>query len=477
MSQLLTRVQRVSDQQLPQTIDGLFPESIARQYGLRGSQTYEIVYGLTRTRMTLAPGTTSLTLKESAARPLHLAFGMAKLGLRFEPGEKRFVIGPLVGVLIAGMSPGPEGPFGNITDFCREVSQTCRTRGGIGFVYTLSEVSAETNKLEGWTYRDGRWVKQLFPLPYCSYNRIGSRRIERKEETQTRLSILKQKGGLFFNEQFLDKWLIHQKLAVNSDASHLLPHTTLYTGASALQAMLTRHSYVYVKPSSGSLGRGIIRIAWKNNEYICQYETINGAATRHFRTFAALHQMLRPRLAKHSYLIQQGLHLIRSHGGLLDFRALVQKDRTGKWAITSIVGRTGTRQSIVSNVARGGTMLPLVRALATSTLPTSMHATVASTIRRQALTVAHLFEQSMGGHYAELGIDIAVERTGRVWLLEVNSKPSKTNDAVASTTSGPRPSVVRIVDYCFYRNGFTVLPRKKKSTASKRSIQKRRTSQ
>ncbi|WCN37261.1 YheC/YheD family protein [Aneurinibacillus uraniidurans] len=462
MSQLLTRVQRVSDQQLPQKIDGLFPESIARQYGLRGSQTYEVVYGLARTRMTLAPGTTSLTFKESAAHPLHLSFGTAKLGLRFEPDEKRFVIGPLVGVLIAGMSPGPEGPFGNITDFCREVSQTCRARGGIGFVYTLSQVSAETNKLEGWMYRDGRWVKQVFPLPYCSYNRIGSRRVERKEETQTRLHLLKQKGGLFFNEQFLDKWMIHQKLAENPDASRLLPHTTIYNGASSLQAMLTRHSYVYMKPSSGSLGRGIIRITQQNGEYICQYETINGAATRRFRTFAALHQMLKPRLTGRLYLVQQGLHLIRSHGGLVDFRALVQKDRTGKWAITSIVGRTGTRQSIVSNVARGGTMLPLTRALVASTLPTSMQVAVAGTIRRQALAVARLFEQSIGGHYAELGIDIAVERTGRVWLLEVNSKPSKTNDAVASPTRSPRPSVTRIVDYCFYRNGFAVQARKKK---------------
>lgn len=477
MSQLLTRIQRVSDQQLPTAIDGLFPESIARQHGLRGSQTYEIVYGLTRTRMRLSPGTSTFTLKESAARSLRLSVEAARLGLRFDPGEKRFTIGPLVGVLVAGMSPGPEGPFGSITDFCREVIQTCRTRGGVGFVYTLSQVSAETNSVEGWTYRGGHWVKQTFPLPYCSYNRIGSRRTERKEDTQGRLDILKQKGGLFFNEQFLDKWLIHQKLTANSSASRLLPHTVVYSGASSLQAMLNQHAYLYAKPSSGSLGHGIIRIARKNGEYICQYETVNGAATRRFKTFAALHTMLKPRLSKRTYLLQKGLHLIRSQGGIVDFRALVQKGRTGDWAITSIVGRTGARNSIVSNVARGGTMLPLSRSLAASTLPPSMRAAVAGTVRRQALAVARLFEQSIGGHYAELGIDIAVERSGRVWLLEVNSKPSKTNDAVASTTGGPRPSVVRIVDYCFYRNGFTALSKKKKSTTLKHSIRKRRISQ
>ena len=91
--------------------------------------------------------------------------------------------------------------------------------------------------------------------------------------------------------------------------------------------------------------------------------------------------------------------------------------------------------------------------------------------------------ESIQGHYAEFGIDLGVDTRGHIWLLEVNSKPSKSTTAVQQpgdeegehTPSRPRPSVIRMLDYAAFLSGFP-LPRdkEKKANAAKKRKRKRR---
>ncbi|MGV2806477.1 YheC/YheD family protein, partial [Clostridium perfringens] len=63
-------------------------------------------------------------------------------------------------------------------------------------------------------------------------------------------------------------------------------------------------------------------------------------------------------------------------------------------------------------------------------------------------------EAAIPYHFGELGIDLAIDTTGRIWLLEVNSKPSKGENAPLNADSKVRPSAVRLVQYCQYLTGF-----------------------
>ena len=57
----------------------------------------------------------------------------------------------------------------------------------------------------------------------------------------------------------------------------------------------------------------------------------------------------------------------------------------------------------------------------------------------------------LGGRLvAELGIDLAIDVHGKIWLIEINSKPSKTDDTVINPNSHFRPSVLRLIDYVLY---------------------------
>src|SRR5690606_2354057 len=128
---------------------------------------------------------------------------------------------------------------------------------------------------------------------------------------------------------------------------------------------------------------------------------------------------------KKRYQIQQGIRLLAVGGRPADFRALVQRNGKGEWALISVVARIAGRNQFVSNVARGGTMMQAKPALAKSNLSTGTQRLALAGLRRTALDIAKGIERQIHGHFAELGIDLAVDIHGKVWLIEVNSKPSK----------------------------------------------------
>ncbi|KAF4325395.1 hypothetical protein G195_000922 [Phytophthora kernoviae 00238/432] len=140
-------------------------------------------------------------------------------------------------------------------------------------------------------------------------------------------------------------------------------------------------------------------------------------------------------------------------GRPVDFRALVQKNRTGKWSVTSIVARIAGGSHYVSNLARGGSLSTVKEAVAKTQLSGSAKASAYAGLHTAALDIAKGIEGAIPAHFGELGIDLALDTSGKVWLLEVNSKPSK-NDNTPLSESKIRPSVKAMLEYSTYLAGF-----------------------
>jgi glutathione synthase/RimK-type ligase-like ATP-grasp enzyme len=62
----------------------------------------------------------------------------------------------------------------------------------------------------------------------------------------------------FFNPSFLNKWKVHRLLYTNLELHPFLPETRLLNKVNLAQ-MLQNYHEIYLKPSNGSLGRGIIK--------------------------------------------------------------------------------------------------------------------------------------------------------------------------------------------------------------------------
>lgn len=389
------------------------------------------------------------------ARKFGLQNGQS-LRLRYHAANQTLIMGPFIGILVSKDRPdNPEKPFGPISMFCKELVEACQAQGAMACVFTPEHLEQTYEPLTAWVYHNRTWKKAQVPIPDVINNRLTTRKSENKPRVQQFMQEVKSKhGGAVFNEKFLDKTEVFDVLKKDSSIGRYLPESHALRNYATLKSMCAKYSVVFLKPARGSLGKGIIRITKLNeHSYQAMYTTVNGTRRQSFSSLPKMFSTISGKLSNNRYQIQQGLSLMENGGRPVDFRALVQKNATGKWTLTSIVARTASNQHFVSNLARGGTLSTVKDAMIRSNIPSGAKQDMYSKLKLASLQIAQGIDTHIPAHFGELGIDLAVDHAGRVWLLEVNSKPSK-NDNTPLHDNKVRPSVRKIIEYAKYLTGF-----------------------
>jgi hypothetical protein len=260
------------------------------------------------------------------------------------------------------------------------------------------------------------YVRKVIPTPHVIHNRA----MYRSSSSNKKLTLLTRKGMLIFN-QFTryHKYRIHQILMQDAHIRLSLPETELAT-IESIKAMMTRHPTLILKPNNGSIGKGIMKLE-KSNE-LCWTLYSRGTSRgkysqRVFQTILPL--QLRRAIAKQSYLVQQRLPLAEYEGRPFDFRVSVQRDRTGDWIVTGIVGKAAANRSFITNVAQGGQVHSL------ETITQSNSAQSPTYIREQLTKFSLRVAQHLSihlPHLADIGLDIGITPEGFPLFIECNCK-------------------------------------------------------
>jgi hypothetical protein len=285
----------------------------------------------------------------------------------------------------------------------------------------------------------GAWVRDESPLPrviYCQYTQPDLR------TWQDRLAPL---GVPWVNTGAVDKWQAHLLLRQHPALAPHLPDTRLFTTAQDLLTMLTAHGALVFKPVAGSLGHGIGRCglagtlpppalspatpAW------LEFPSGQGSPERLELPVHSLARQLVRRLRPGRYLLQQHLDLTVCGDRPADLRLLLQRDGTGVWRLTAQGARVAPPDRFTTNLHTGGTPLPaqdLIAAVADrcGASPESLAAQVAAFARQ----LPPALEAALGP-LGELGLDLGLDRAGRLWYLEHNAQPGKTLFARLGDTS------------------------------------------
>ena len=422
--------------------------AIIKRLKIPTHRTLSLKFGSRKLQVQVAPLPRNrknvLRITESIADSLGLTDGDI-LRLTYDVKTKTIAIGPAIGVMLPSMTESLDRPFGNVTAFCKELHGASLNYGGLVYFFTPDGI-AESD-VDGLRYASSRFKRMRFPIPDIVYNRLTTRKLENKDSVQQFFLHVKSKhNGHVFNEKFLDKNDVFSALARDPTVRRLLPESHLFTKYEQLNSMCKRYGCVFLKPVTGSLGKGIIRISRDGGRIICQFASLSGSVRKTYSSLLKAFPTIKSKVQGKRYLIQQGLALITVLDRPVDFRALVQKNHKGEWSITSIVGRIANSQSFVSNVAQGGKLCAARLALMQSNLPSHLVANVYVTLKKAAIDIARVLDSEMPYHFAELGIDLAVDSTGRVWLLEGNSKPSKM-DGTPLSSGKIRPSVKKMLLY------------------------------
>ncbi len=443
------QIQIMPQQQFPHHIDLVMSQALARKLEIRTPFIW-LAFGSAVAKGRVAFGQMNKSLiriSSNLAEQLKINH-QPWIRAHFDTHSLRLRFGPVFGILInAHPQEHHAQPFGLMTKFINECCAAGLSKGIRIAVFTPEHLDLKRNESTAWIKQKRHWRSTTYPLPDVIYNRITSRRIEQEEVLQKKLSLIRNHFRIpLFNERFLDKYQVYQILDKNERIRNQLPRTYLFRDKKSL-TLFKQYPVVYLKPTNGSLGSGIIKITRTRDGWIYQASTSVGTVQRTLKSNFKMIQFLQQKIGKKPYIAQQGLRLMKFGNRPVDFRILVQKRREGIWKITSAVARIANSQHIVSNLARGGTIRKAGDVL--RELPYPQKPTLAK-MRVTALNIAKAFEQSAEGHFAELGIDLAIDTHGKIWLIEINSKPSKTDDTVVNPTSHFRPSVLHLIEYVLY---------------------------
>ncbi|RXZ83896.1 YheC/YheD family protein [Paenibacillaceae bacterium] len=228
----------------------------------------------------------------------------------------------------------------------------------------------------------------------------------------------KAKGGrLLAIGRVHSKWL-KTKVLIKDPALHeLIPQTKLFNKEN-LRQMLSQYSMVYVKPNLGTFGLGVIRVEQLPDG---GYRLQTGTRSNHFSYFDHLHDDLKRRIGKRTFLVQRGVHLLKHKNRRFDLRVMVQKNLNDKWETTGVIGRLSHPQKIVTNYHSGGTPMSFEK-LMSGHMSSAQQQDCVSRLNKLGRHTAKQL-QSTYPRLKEIGVDVALDSDFKPWILEVNTKP------------------------------------------------------
>lgn len=213
------------------------------------------------------------------------------------------------------------------------------------------------------------------------------------------------------------KWAKTKVLLKKGSLSSYVPNTELFR-RETLFSMLETYGTVFVKPDQGSAGQGIIRVQkLAENHYRCRY----GVKIRNYASFQALYAAILQVKLNRPYIVQQGIDLLRYRNRPFDFRVMVQLSPNKTWEMTGYIGRAAHPRKIVTNYHNGGTALPLKTLLKQHAGPEAQ-AWLIHRMQKLGIGIARQMKAAYPG-MKEFGIDFAIDRQLKPWILEVNTRP------------------------------------------------------
>ncbi|AZK48116.1 YheC/YheD family protein [Paenibacillus lentus] len=319
------------------------------------------------------------------------------------------------------------------------------------FVFTPMDVYNDKKKIHSLQYdpKTKRWTRRWRSFPHLIFDRC---RIQKSKRYEQLVKFRNRYSGLtYLNRPMRDKWMIYQLLSRKPRFKPHLPETVIFQNMSDVYKIMSSHPSVYIKPMQGTGGRGILRVDRVGPEsYLLQGRKLNRdiiPAQKVHKT--KLESYLMKWKAKKRYLVQQGIEIRLSDGRVHDYRMLVQKNGSGRWEVTGCAGRVGPPRSVTSNLHGGGHAVPMDTLLQQYADIDENRAEIRRTAENLSLDIAEMLETTYGA-LCELALDLAIDPSGNVYVLEVNPKPAREVFIQSGDTDAYRTAILRPLEYALW---------------------------
>ncbi|SEO22449.1 YheC/YheD family protein [Paenibacillus sp. OV219] len=319
------------------------------------------------------------------------------------------------------------------------------------FVFTPSDVNYTQNRINAHMYDAATqsWTRKWRSFPHMIYDRCRIQKSHRFVE----LSNFRRKYGhlTFLNRVLRNKWTVYKTMRKEEVFKEHLPLTRMYESSNDLMEMIRKYPLVYLKPINGTGGRGILRIEKQGSSYSIQGRDQDRriVSPQRVALSSIQNRLASWNLKDNHYLVQQGIQLKLPNGRVHDYRMLVQKNGQGEWDVTGCAGRIGASRSITSNLHGGGQAVKMKELLSEWIKDDKVTHDIIERAELLGVEIAEFLEQSYG-RLCELALDLAIDRKGQIWLLEVNPKPAREVFIQAGERDTYRTAIIRPLEYAIW---------------------------
>ncbi|QFT88240.1 Endospore coat-associated protein YheD [Bacillus sp. THAF10] len=339
--------------------------------------------------------------------------------------ERTLHLGPLIGIFTAGFTSSILRPIGERSIFFSKLLSTEKKVGAYMFLFGANHINWENGTMEGYMFTEAGWCKKTLPFPHVVYDRLPNRRSEKHRLlASTREKMQRDYAIPWFNPGFFNKWDIHQKLRIEERIVSYLPETTNDVSIESIERYLSKYPFVYLKPMNGSLGFGVYKIIYNREENMYYVRYKNNEQVNKLQRFLNLETLL-SHIFKYremsSYLLQQGIALIKVDDSFVDFRVHTNKDEKGEWVVSAMAAKVSGKGSITTHANNGG----VIKTVAEIFSEKEEHATIVEKLEHASLLISSAIDTHLPGFIGEIGFDFGVDKENKVWLFEANSKPGR----------------------------------------------------
>lgn len=278
------------------------------------------------------------------------------------------------------------------------------------------DIDMNSNTVKGRMYIDNRWVEVTKDLPHL----IDISAYCFNKETRELMEYLRKNARLTYDKKHaLNKAKLQKELAKDKEFSHLVIPTAKAKTFEDVEIFLKKNSTIVLKPVYGQQGKGIYKLEQDGEQYILGYQKEEQRLTRE-----ELETHFQSNIAGKNYILQKYITSRSISGDPFDCRIHVQKNRNGKWQVVKKYIRIGIGQKVMSNVNQGGGISdtkPFLKANFGERWEE-----IEDKLNDLGKTLPYKIEALKKTPTMSLGFDVAIDKSGDLYLFESNGAPNTT---------------------------------------------------